>query len=217
MYRNGYYIGSNKKENPITFDYLFNNMTLEEIFGKIKLDIITGINFIESKENLSLISFSNFNHLEYINLSETSITDINRLCNSSPNLKILNLSYNPNITNFDELKNAVFTNLIELNLSNNNIDDLDKIKMKEYPFDDLSILDLSNNKISHIFCFGDKFKKLTKLNLENNNINKEDCEYIKIRTYELNIDGNNITWHIRGQLNLDDNSYGKSSQIMFNN
>ena len=217
LYRNGYYIGSNKKENPITFDYLFNNMTLEEIFGKIKLDIITGINFIEPKENLSLISFSNFNHLEYINLSETSITDINRLCNSSPNLKILNLSYNPNITNFDELKNAVFTNLIELNLSNNNIDDLDKIKMKEYPFDDLSILDLSNNKISHIFCFGDKFKKLTKLNLENNNINKEDCEYIKIRTYELNIDGNNIPWHIRGQLNLDDNSYGKSSQIMFNN
>ena len=153
LYRNGYYIGSNQKENPITFDYLFNSMSLEEIFSKIKLDIITGINFIEPKENLSLISFSNFNHLEYINLSESSIIDINRLCNSSPNLKTLNLSYNPNITNFDELKNAVFTNLIELNLSNNDIDDLDKIKMKEYPFEDLSILDLSNNKISHIFCF----------------------------------------------------------------
>lgn len=64
-------------------------MSLEEIFSKLKLDIIAGINFIGQKENLSLISFSNFNHLEYINLSDTSIIDINRLCNSFPNLKTL--------------------------------------------------------------------------------------------------------------------------------
>ena len=58
-------------------------------------------------------------------------------------------------------------------LSNDNIDDLDKIKMSEYEFDVLEILDLRNNKIKYITPVKRAFKSLRKVYLENNIIRED--------------------------------------------
>ena len=97
------------------------------------------------------------------------------------------------VNNLRGLKNAKFINLEELFLSNCEIYSLDEIEMDQYPFDNLKVLDLNNNKISDIKPIL-RFKHLKELNLEYNNIETKDALVIK---YNLNLRifkviGNNV-------------------------
>ena len=131
----------------------------------------------------------NLNNLKYlyrktikkIDLSETSVTDIKDLCENDQleNLEVLNLSNNPDISNLYMLKDAKFRNLKELNLSNNDLDDLNKIQMGDYHFDQLSVLTLCDNQIEDLNPVLKAFKGLNVLNLDNNKLNREtELSYI---------------------------------------
>ena len=93
-------------------------------------------------------------------------------------LKELDLSYN-NISDINRLKNFEFKKIEILNLGDNKISDiniLEKVNFKE-----LKELDLSYNKISNIKILEKiKFKKLVKLDLRKNKINvNENTSTIK--------------------------------------
>lgn len=80
------------------------------------------------------------------------------------------MSNNKKISNLCELKDAKFKNLIELYLSNCNIKDPEKIKISEFKFYYLQILDLSNNEMTILRPSSDIFKNLQTLIFEHNNL-----------------------------------------------
>ena len=92
----------------------------------------------------------------------------------------------PNIRNLCELKNAKFVNLEELYLSNDDLENLSNIEMEKYPFENLKILDLSNNKINDAYAVL-HFKNLKELNLSNNKI-FQNCIKDLVQTLECKID-----------------------------
>ena len=107
-----------------------------------------------------------------MDLSESSVTDIKGICELSE-LRILNLSNNKKISNLYELKDAKFKNLIELYLSNCNIKDSENIKISEFKFYYLEILDLSNNEMRILRPSSDIFKNLQTLIFASNNLENE--------------------------------------------
>ena len=120
--------------------------------------------------NLNILT--QFNLIE-LDLSESSVTDIKGICELSE-LKILNLSNNKKISNLYELKDAKFKNLIELYLSNCNIRDPEKIKISEFKFYYLKILDLSHNGMTILRPSSNIFKNLQTLIFASNNLENED-------------------------------------------
>ena len=120
---------------------------------------------------LGKISFSNLNKVNFRNseLFDENIISFKKII--STNLINLDLSFN----NFQDLNN-IFTekiiNLKNLNLSHNNISNLSQFINNN--LNNLIELNLSFNKISDIECLGKQtnFNSLEKLDLSNNNIQK---------------------------------------------
>ena len=148
---------------------------------------------IKDQENSSMILLNKFNKLEkkvfnligdeeIINLSGKNIGNkiFEQICIIEfTNLKKINLSHN-NISNIDSLNNFNSPLLKELDLSNNKI-----LELK--PFDGLSLksqelekVDLSFNLIQIVDTFKKKiFPKLKSLNLDFNKIIKKDFDEIR--------------------------------------
>ena len=141
----------------------------EELIQCLSFLNITDLKLINCNFNLSILKNFTITNLD---LSETTVTDIKGICQLTK-LKKLNLSNNPYISNLYELKDAKFKQLKELFLSNDNLEDLNTIKMSEYKFDELEVLDLKNNNIKDITPIKRAFKSLKKLNLKNNNIREQ--------------------------------------------
>ena len=164
--------------------YLF-----QKIDRKIRLSkTMKDINFSGFKNlntNICALSKIEFNNLESINFQNCDIEDITLNIIQdifNPKLISLNLSENK-LTNLQIFNNEnIFISLIDLDLSNNNIEEIDPLMMGQFP--NLKILNLSHNKIINIKCM-DKdllnFNKLEELNLSYNNIK----EIIKINIPSL--------------------------------
>lgn len=167
------------------------NSSHENIIINFPFKKIYNLSLINCNFDLSILQKTKLNYLTKIDLSQSKVTDISGICDNVPfnNLKILNLSQNGSISNLYELKRAIFKDLEELYLSNDNIKDLDEIKFGEYGFYKLKILDLSHNLIQSLSPLR-FYRNLKILNLEYNLINNEDeykyvidlNQYIQIRT-----------------------------------
>ena len=164
----------------IAYLYLIQNIDHTFIFKDLdqeEEDIIKTLSFLNitklkldgCKFNLNILN--QFNLIE-LDLSESSVTDIKGICELSE-LRILNLSNNKKISNLYELKDAKFKNLIELYLSNCNIKDSENIKISEFKFYYLEILDLSNNEMRILRPSSDIFKNLQTLIFASNNLENE--------------------------------------------
>ena len=231
----------------IKFEYKFKDKNIEQFLNEL---IYNGINDIEisgtqefkkvnynindstikynnNKNNniiINLITRFPFKNIKSIDFSKSDLIDkdIKLLKNLfKPNLIFLDLSNN-NINNINELIiNDLLYNVKDLNLSYNNIADisfLSKCKLTN-----LEILNLSNNKISIIdfFQLDSTLGKLAKLNLSHNNINK----LVKINIQnlrELNLLENEINSGINefteSITNLSDKLYLEklTNSILFN-
>ena len=136
----------------------------------------------------TLKDFINFNSQKELYLSDSKLNDVKFLGGYFPltELRILKICNTPNIRNLCELKNAKFVNLEELYLSNDDLENLSNIEMEKYPFENLKILDLSNNKINDAYAVL-HFKNLKELNLSNNKIS-QNCIKDLVQTLECKID-----------------------------
>lgn len=155
---------------------LFNlNSIHENLIVNFPYTEIYNLTMINCNFNLNIFEKTKFSSLKKIDLSQSKIIDISGICGNIPftNLKILDLSHNTSITNLSELKNARFNYLEELNLSNDNINDLNEIKLGEYPFYRLTKLNLSHNHITSLEPIK-YFRNLKIIDLEYNNINNND-------------------------------------------
>ena len=93
------------------------------------------------------------------------------------NIIELNLSNN-NIDSIEPLYKMSLINLEKMDLSNNNISDIDDIVQLQ--ISNLKNINLENNKINDPFAFFDKkFEVLVYLNISNNNIEESDQEIFK--------------------------------------
>ena len=195
--------------------YLF-----QKIYSKMRLSkTMKDINFSGSKNlntNICALSKIEFNNLESINFQNCDIEDItlNTIQNMfNPKLISLNLSENK-LANLQIFNNEnIFISLIDLDLSHNNIEEIDPLMMGQFP--NLKILNLSHNKIVNIKCM-DKdllnFNKLEELNLSYNNIK----EIIKINIPSLRniiMINNPIS---QGIINFSELSYGVDELILEN-
>ena len=169
----------------------------ENIIINFPFEKIYNLTLINCSFDLSIFQRTKFYSLKKIDLSQSHITNISGLCGYIPfkDLKILNLSNNKAITNLSELKGAVFNDLEELYLSNDDISDLSGINFEEFKFYKLKILDLSHNLIQSLsplkYC-----RNLKILNLEHNLINNEnELNYIidLNNTCRLQLGGNNVS------------------------
>ena len=155
----------------IDHTFIFKDLDQEEedIIKSLSFLNITKLKLDGCKFNLNILT--QFNLIE-LDLSESSVTDIKGICELSE-LRILNLSNNKKISNLYELKDAKFKNLIELYLSNCNIKDSENIKISEFKFYYLEILDLSNNEMRILRPSSDIFKNLQTLIFARNNSENE--------------------------------------------
>ena len=123
-------------------------------FNNIKIIDFQNCNLYDNDINLLENLFTS--NLQYLDLSQNKIIDL-EIFNKKEvynNLEFLNLSNN-NINNIIPLFHCKFNNLKKLNLSYNNISDIDCLGFDNIYFDQLQILNLSNNII----------KKLNKINI----------------------------------------------------
>jgi len=151
---------------------------------------------------LSNIDFSVFKNLEALDIGHNKITDISNLPKS---LKWICIADNP-IENYESLYEL--TNLEYLWAHQSNIDirecnrmtkliqlliddcqDIFDIEVVKY-FSNLSILEMRNNKVEDISYL--KNKKLTFLNIMNNNVSDIGCLFGMTTLKKLNIRGNPI-------------------------
>ena len=128
---------------------------------------------------------------EYITISHFKSFDDGELSKflsiNFERIKNLDLSYN-SITTVDPLKS--FNNwfsLEKLNLSNNQINEIDKLSECDLP--GLEELDISKNQIEFIDCLIDsKFENLKIVNISSNKINEAQQRYIKkLREHDVEI------------------------------
>ncbi|KAL6452607.1 hypothetical protein SBY92_001868 [Candida maltosa Xu316] len=177
----------------LTTDQLYNFSTLDHFFEKIKnVDNLsvkyTGenvINFQNLKINKIQLQFFNLNkllnHLQVNNISNTQHLELKY--NSITNLVYLNLSNN---------------NFVSLNFSNNNLVSVTDDYFNWKVLHNLEVLDLSNNNIVELNLSGkSNFDyRLRKLNLFANNLRKlpnfSGCKFFD-NLEELDISRNSIT------------------------
>ena len=176
---------------PSVSELIFENLenTDENLISKLTFLNISHLKLLNCNMNLNVLQ--NF-HIKNLDLSKTVVTDIKEICNIA-GIEILNLSNNENITNLYELKDAKFIGLRELYLSHCNIKDLREIKMNDYKFNELIVLDLSYNKINDLTPLKYCFKDLMTLNLDNNNIRDKGvvAEIMEINPYcSISLKGN---------------------------
>ena len=168
-----YLIYSNiKNDISAIMIFLFN-----KIYNKIKISkTMKKINFKDLKhlnKNIKSLSKIKFNDLQSINFQNCAIEDevINTIQNIfTSKLIYLNLSENK-LTNLQIFsKDNIFNNLNELNLSHNNIEEINLLMSGK--FVNLKKLHLSYNKISNIKCLDNSlyFNNLEELDLSDNNI-----------------------------------------------
>ena len=172
-------LSSNKISNiGSNDDFKFNRLKI------LNLGHNKGIKYIDKLDN------SSFRELIELNLEDNIIEDIKVFETAKfENLKILNLTKNK-IKNIDALGNARFRGLKTLNLDTNEIEDisiLSKVRFKK----ELINLNVSNNQIKEARFFivaTNKFNKLKNLYIYGNKINDSEVqdlkEYIK-KNYQL--------------------------------
>ena len=152
--------------------YLF-----RKIYNEIKInESMKEINYKDFRRlniDIYILSKLKFNNLQLINLQncgidEQIIKDIQNIFTSK--LTYLNISENK-LTNLQIFnKENIFNNLIYLDLSHNNIEEINSLMFCK--FSNLKKLNLSHNKISNIKCLDNdlNFNHLEELDLSFNNI-----------------------------------------------
>ena len=130
-----------------------------------------------SIENIYPLEKKDLRHLEILNLGKNKISDIEPLKNlNCMNLKILHLENNK-IEDITPLSFQNFISLEELYLNNNRIKDISSFEKASFK-DNLTLLFLYYNKINDINVLVN-FKKLKKLYIYKNNLNKNNQNIIK--------------------------------------
>jgi hypothetical protein len=169
----------NKIENGFNFQPIISEIKIE--FSYDNQEFIKNLPYINLEKiklegnqlDLSLLKNCHLKNLKELDLSEANIFDIKEICGEVPftNLEVLNLSKN-SISNLYELKNSKFTKLRKLNLSQCNIESLEKIELKDYPFKNLVYLNLGKNKINELDFLEDyiPFPEIVDIILEGNYI-----------------------------------------------
>ena len=176
-----------------TNDGIFNNSEREILLNKIKnLERII-LNELNSKFEIKLTG----EELE-INLNGKNVgnLDLKLLCSIYyKNLEKIDLSNN-NISNLEEIKHLDSPNLKKLILKNNNIKSIEPLT--NINSDNLKDIDLSYNKIENINPIGTIMKnnkQLETINFENNNIKNVEVlkkNTITISIKQINLNNNNI-------------------------
>ena len=158
------------------------NLTGKEIYINL-----TNSNFNDNK--LELLSGVEFKNLEELNLSHNKITNILPIKNFKK-LKKLNISFNK-INNIKSLEEISKNNkgIKEINLRNNEIRDVDILKLDIFPY--ISKINLENNKnliqkdIDEIINIIEKRKKLCHDNKDDFRNYYEIIEEIRTKKFEV--------------------------------
>ena len=153
-------------------------------------------------ENVKLLGKLFTPNLENLNLSNNNIQDIKIFFENDKliNLKKLKLNCNE-FNNGLGLSNNKLSNLIELDLSSNKIENIDLIEL-----DNLEELDLSKNLITKLFKINSK--KIKNLNLIDNHLTdgiNDFAQSIKDLSYELileKLEDNSIALYYEKDLNV---------------
>ena len=151
----------------------------------------------------SFVSTDNLKNKAKISLSFLSYIDIKKLCESEYfiNLKSLELMNNDEIVNLECLERAKFVNLKNLNLSKNNLENINFLT--NAPFTHLEELDVSDNNLDDLPNLN--FPELINFNLMNNKINLPDKIYkIGSPNCKFNLKGNYITNIMFQDYNLEE-------------
>jgi len=195
-----------KKDQIILLNYLIHSSIkidisniiiylFQKIYKKIRLSKdMKEINFKDMKYpsiNILALSKIEFNNLESINLQNCDIDD-----------QIINT-----------IQNVFTPKLISLNLSENNIEEIDSLMMGKFP--NLKKLNLSHNKIINIKCMENelKFDCLEELDLSYNNI--KELNKINIPSLKFIFISNNPI--SEGIINFSELSYGADELVLENN
>ena len=150
---------------------------IEQLIFKINALEKKIINFLNVKLDLQL----NGNEIK-INLNGKNITNIEFDLLSGvefKNLEELNISNN-NLTNIDSLKNFKSPKLKKIDLSFNKLNDISVFKEISENNKNIEIINLNDNLIKNADIFKQKiFPKIKIINLDNNEILKKDIDEIK--------------------------------------
>ena len=222
----------NKKEDLILlFNYLITSniksdisaiiiYLMQKIYDKIRITKgMTEINFKDLSHlpiNIAAFSKIEFNNLQKINFQNCGIVDqvVNMIQNIfTPKLLLLNLSENK----LDDLKifskENIFNNLNILDLSHNNIVEINNLMIGKFP--NLKKLNLSHNKISNIKSMDNElhFNRLEELDLSYNSIKELNRINIPCLKF-ITLTNNTIS---EGLINFSQLSYGVDELILINN
>ena len=174
----------NQLENIVGFEnfpkYFFENITsLELQSNKIRnIDILSSFEFNNLKQlnlnNNKIIDIKCLENLKAKNLAELYLNhnflkDFNSLEKMNfPDLKVLQITDNPDVKKFQPLSNLPFTKLEKLYLCGYfELKDISFLKLKT--FEHLKVLSLTRNRIESIAILKDcTFKNLTYLSMEEN-------------------------------------------------
>ena len=145
-------------------------------FNNLKMITFQNCSLYDNDINLLKVLFTS--NLQYLDLSNNKINDLEVFSKKEiyNNLESLNLSNNY-IDNIIPLFHSKFNNLKNLNLSYNNIFDIDCLGFDNIYFDNLQILDLSNNHIKKLNKI--HIPSLINLNLINNEIDSGINEFLE--------------------------------------
>ena len=151
-------------------DLSYNNISDISHFADSKLISLINLdlsyNDIYDIECLGLKT--NFNKLEVLNLSNNKISEIKALTENDKLIYLKKLYLNNNnISNVSCLSDSKFSNLLELDLSFNKIENIDFIELN-MSLNSIEKIDLSNNQIIKLVKIN--LKSIKYLNLLNNHI-----------------------------------------------
>jgi hypothetical protein len=193
---------------------------LQMINNKIKVNKLMKEIILKDLKNLHIdicfLSKIELNNIKSIIFQNCDIENqiINRIKNVfTSKLEHLNMSKNK-LTNLEMFNNEnIFNNLIDLDLSYNNIEEINTLMMGKFP--NLKKINLSHNKISNIKCMEKEIflNNLEELDLSNNNIrelNRINIENLKF----LTMTNNEIS---EGIFNFSELSYGVDELVLNKN